>query len=98
MSYYLYKGLKKPLIIFGLKDKYIYQAGGTIVSGFIIGAILSKIVGILGLLLGFGLMGLAVYLIFKRQDKKGLYNKTINNNEIHIYSPKIKHKKISKLR
>ncbi|CAA7197002.1 DUF4133 domain-containing protein [Chryseobacterium potabilaquae] len=90
MGYYLYKGLKKPLVFFGLKDKYIYQAVGTVVGGFISAAILSSFLGIFGSILGLGLGGLVIGGIYKKQDKKGLYNKTKNHRELHIFPKKFK--------
>jgi hypothetical protein len=48
MGFYLYKGLKKPLIFFGLKGKYIFYAVGVIGSGVIAALILSKF-GLLGI-------------------------------------------------
>lgn len=84
MGFYLYKGLKKPLIFFGLKGKYIIYAVGVIGVGVIAALILSKF-GLLGSLLGLALTAGGVFLIFKRQDKYGLYNKTKNFDEILIF-------------
>jgi predicted phage tail protein len=84
MGFYLYKGLKKPLIFFGLKGKYIIYAVGVIGVGVVAALILSKF-GLLGSLLGLALTAGGVFLIFKRQDKYGLYNKTKNSDEILIF-------------
>ena len=46
MGFFLYKGLKKPLVFFGLKDKYIYYAMGTAVGGLFCAAIFSSLIGI----------------------------------------------------
>ena len=51
MGYYLYKGLKKPLVFFGLKGKYIIYAVAVIGAGVVAALILSKL-GLLGSLLG----------------------------------------------
>jgi hypothetical protein len=51
MGYYLYKGLKKPLVFFGLKGKYIILCSRCHRSGVIAAFILSKF-GLLGSLLG----------------------------------------------
>jgi hypothetical protein len=45
-TYFLYKGLKKPLVFKGLKGKYIYYAGGSFVGTMILGVILSKIIDV----------------------------------------------------
>jgi len=84
MGFYLYKGLKKPLVFFGLKGKYIFYAVGVIGVGVIAALILSKF-GLLGSLLGIAVTAGGVYLIFKRQDKHGLYAKTKNFNQILIF-------------
>lgn len=84
MGYFLYKGLKKPLIFFGLKDKYIYIAMASAIGGLITVAILSSIFGIFGMIVGAVLGGSGVFLSYKTQDRKGLYNKTKNEEELHI--------------
>ena len=93
MGFYLYKGLKKPLVFFGLKGKYIFYAVGVIGGGVIAALIISKF-GLLGSLLGLTVTAGGVYLIFKRQDKYGLYDKTKNFNQIFIFPKRLKHKKI----
>lgn len=85
MKYYLYKGLKKPLVFFGLKGKYIYWALGVLATDLILTAIVSTIGGLIGTLITLGIGGGAVYFIYQIQDKKGLYNKTKNHNEIYVY-------------
>ena len=93
MGFYLYKGLKKPLVFFGLKGKYIFSALGVIVGGVIAALILSKF-GLLGSLIGLALTGGGVYLIFRRQDKNGLYTKTKNFNQVLIFPKKINNKRL----
>ncbi|WP_126652231.1 DUF4133 domain-containing protein [Chryseobacterium aureum] len=95
MGFYLYKGLKKPLVFFGLKGKYIFYAVGVIGGGVIAALILSKF-GLLGSLLGLVVTGAGVYLIFKRQDKHGLYDKTKNFDEIFIFPKKLSNKRLLK--
>lgn len=90
MGYFLYKGLKKPLVFFGLKDKYIFYAIGSVVGTFLLVAILSTIIGGFGLLVGAIVGGISLWLTFKMQDTKGLYTKTKNNNELHIFPVNIK--------
>ena len=70
MGFYLYKGLKKPLVFFGLKDKYIYYALASAVGGLIGAAVFSSFLGILGTFLGLALGGGGVGIIYKIQDKK----------------------------
>ncbi|MDQ8749922.1 DUF4133 domain-containing protein [Elizabethkingia miricola] len=93
MGFYLYKGLKKPLVFFGLKGKYIFYAVGVIGGGVIAALILSKF-GLLGSLLGLAVTGGGVYLIFKRQDAHGLYAKTKNFDQILIFPKKINNKRL----
>ena len=93
MGFYLYKGLKKPLVFFGLKGKYIFYAVGVIGSGVIAALILSKF-GLLGSLLGLVVTAGGVYFIFKRQDKYGLYDKTKNFNQIFIFPKRFNNKKL----
>ena len=52
MEFYLYKGLKKPLVLFGLKDKYIYQALACAAFGIICLAALPSLIGWIGFLIG----------------------------------------------
>jgi hypothetical protein len=98
VGYFLYKGLKKPLVFFGLKDKYIFYAIGSIVGTFLLVAILSTIMGAFGLLIGAIIGGICLWLTFKIQDSKGLYNKTKNENELHIFPVNIKNGKHLKKR
>ncbi|MGQ1928989.1 DUF4133 domain-containing protein [Ornithobacterium rhinotracheale] len=93
MAYYLYKGLKKPLVFFGLKGKYVYRALLSGIVGIVTLAILSKIIGIMGVLIGLGIGGGGIWFCFHSQDKKGLFNKTKNNEELHIFPKKLKIKK-----
>lgn len=93
MGFYLYKGLKKPLVFFGLKGKYIIYAVGVIGGGVIAALILSKF-GLLGSLLGMAATAGGVYVLFKRQDKYGLYDKTKNFNQIFIFSKKFNNKRL----
>lgn len=95
MGFYLYKGLKKPLVFFGLKGKYIIYAVGVIGAGIISALVLSKF-GLLGSLLGLAVTAGGVYLIFKRQDKHGLYDKTKNFDQILIFPKKLDNKKLLK--
>ena len=95
MGYYLYKGLKKPLVFFGLKGKYIFYAVGVVGAGVVAALILSKF-GLLGSLLGLAVTAGGVYLIFRRQDKNGLYDKTKNFDQIFIFPKKLNNKRFLK--
>ena len=95
MGFYLYKGLKKPLVFFGLKGKYIFYAVGVIGGGVISALVLSKF-GLLGSLLGLAITAVGVYFIFKRQDKYGLYDKTKNFNQILIFPKRLDSNKLLK--
>ena len=93
MGYYLYKGLKKPLVFFGLKGKYIIYAVADIGAGVVAALILSKF-GLLGSLLGLLVTAGGVYLIFKKQDKNGLYDKTKNFDQIFIFPKRFNNKRL----
>ena len=54
------------------------------IGGLITVAILSSIFGIFGMIVGAVLGGSGVFLSYKTQDRKGLYNKTKNEEELHI--------------
>ena len=95
MGFYLYKGLKKPLVFFGLKGKYIFYAVGVIGGGIISALVLSKF-GLLGSLLGLAVTAGGVYFIFKRQDKYGLYDKTKNFDQILIFPKRLDSNKLLK--
>ncbi|HBV15441.1 DUF4133 domain-containing protein [Chryseobacterium carnipullorum] len=95
MGFYLYKGLKKPLVFFGLKGKYIFYAVGVIGGGVISALVLSKF-GLLGSLLGLAVTAGGVYFIFKRQDKYGLYDKTKNFDQILIFPKRLDSNKLLK--
>lgn len=76
-----------------MKDKYIYYAGGSIIIGLIVGGILSNIIGFMGTLTGFSIVGVGIWYTFHLQEKKGLYNKTKNTGEIHIFPNRFKYQK-----
>lgn len=95
MGYYLYKGLKKPLVFFGLKGKYIIYAVAVISAGVVAALVLSRF-GLLGSLLGLVATAGGVYLIFGRQDKHGLYDKTKNFDQIFIFPKRLSNNKILK--
>ena len=95
MGFYLYKGLKKPLVFFGLKGKYIFYAVGVIGGGVVAALILSKF-GLLGSLGGIAVTVGGVYFIFKRQDKYGLYDKTRNFDQILIFPKRLHNNKLLK--
>ncbi|MEN2436257.1 DUF4133 domain-containing protein [Weeksellaceae bacterium A-14] len=93
MGYYLYKGLKKPLVFFGLKGKFIFYAVGVVGGGVVAALILSKF-GLLGSLFGLAVTGGGVYLIFRRQDKNGLYDKTKNFDQVMIFPKRFNKRKL----
>jgi hypothetical protein len=94
-GFFLYKGIKKPLVFKGLRGKYIYQGAGTFVGTLVLGIILSNILGFFfGLLIALGIGAFLIWKIFHNQRVKGLYDKTKNFNEIHIIRNRIKNKKL----
>ena len=54
-------------------------------SGGVIAALILSKFGLLGSLLGLAVTAGGVYLIFKRQDKMVLYDKTKNFNQVFIF-------------
>ena len=86
IEFNLYKSLKKPLVFFGFKDKYIFYALGGILAGFVVGTILSTIIG-------FILSGGAIWYAQHLQKTIGLYAKTKNKGEIHIFPNRFKYKR-----
>ncbi len=89
-TYKIYKGLKQPLVFFGLKDKYIYYAIGIVAATLFSGLIISSLAGALYALLPLVGGAAGIYYLFYLQDHKGLYRKTKNNNEIIIITSQFK--------
>ena len=58
---------------------------GCVALGLVLSGVLGSFMGIWGTLLGLGIGGLGFWGMFKIQDSKGLYNKTKNNAELHIF-------------
>lgn len=85
MSYPLFRGIGKPLVLFGLKDRFIYQAIGGAALGLVSAVVLSLPLGFLGMLLGLGLGGGLILWTYKRQDKKGLYQKEKTSDQLLVY-------------
>ena len=91
MDFYLYKGLKKPLVLFGLKNKYIFYALCAAALGVIGLAVLPSLIGFFfGIILGAAIGGAGIWYVFYLQDNKGLYQKQKNNEEIHIFPKRFK--------
>ena len=89
-GFFLYKGLKKPLVFKGLAGKYIYYAAGSFGATLILSGVLGSLMGTFkGLLLAVTVGGLSIFNTFRLQKKYGLYKKT-RNNEIFIISPSMK--------
>lgn len=90
MGFKLYKGLKKPLVLFGLEGKYIYYALGVVVTALFVGGGLNSFFGFyataVGIIIGLG----GIWLIFHLQDTKGLYNKNKTKHELLIVHKKLK--------
>jgi len=94
-GFFLYKGLKKPLVFKGLKGKYIYQGAGAFIGTLVGSIILSKILGFLfGLIIAVGIGSFIIWNTYRKQRVNGLYNKTKNFNEIHIMRNRAKNKKL----
>lgn len=90
-GFFLYKGLKKPLVFKGLAGKYIYYAAGAFGGTLLLSGILSSILGtFIGLLVALVVGGLSIYNTFRLQKKYGLYKKTRNDNQIFIIEPSMK--------
>ena len=63
------------------------------IGGGVIAALILSKFGLLGSLLGLVVTAGGVYLIFKKQDKNGLYNKTKNFGQLFIFPKRLKNKK-----
>ena len=63
---------------------------GCVALGLVLSGVLGSFMGIWGTLLGLGIGALGFWGMFKIQDSKGLYNKTKNNDELHIIIGKSK--------
>lgn len=98
MGFYLYKGLKKPLTFFGMKGKYIYYSVGAIGGGLILGMILKTFIGLLGMVIAIIIGGGCLWWVIRLQDTKGLYDKTKNDGEIHIFPKRFIYKQIKTLK
>lgn len=61
------------MVFFGLKDRYIYWALGALVAGLVFSVVLSLFLDLIGLVLGLLIAGSLLVLVFKWQEKKGLY-------------------------
>jgi len=66
---------------------------GSAVGGLVTIAILSSLFGIFGMLIGAAIGGTGIFLSYKTQDAKGLYNKTKNEGELHIMPIKFRNVK-----
>jgi len=66
---------------------------GCVASGLVLSGVLGSFMGIWGTLLGLGIGALGFWGMFKIQDSKGLYNKTKNNDELHIFPKRFNIKK-----
>ncbi len=76
--YNSYKGLQRPLELFGLKGRYIsIGIGGATIAliTLVVASIVSSI--FIGLLLGFSIIGFTAFYISKNSSK-GLYKKNID--------------------
>lgn len=76
MGYYLYKGLKKPLVFFGLKGKYIFYAVGVIGGGVIAALVLSKF-GLLGSLFEENTSRLCLGVNEEKFEKRMVFHNTM---------------------
>ena len=66
---------------------------GSAVGGLVLIAILSSLFGLFGMIIGAAIGGTGIFLSYKTQDSKGLYNKTKNEGELHIMPTKFRNVK-----
>lgn len=85
MKYPVFRGIQKPLILFGLKDKYIYQAVGMAALGLLLAVVLSLFLGLWGTLIGLAIGAVLVQRIYQRQDRRGMYPKAKLKPELFVY-------------
>lgn len=90
MEYEIFRGVKKPLLLFGLKDHYIYWAFGLAATGAILAIVLSSLIGFIGLFLGLGFCVGGILFTYRRQTKIGLHRKTRNENCLYVRSSRMR--------
>jgi hypothetical protein len=74
-TFNVYRGLQKPLILFGMKGQNIYWGAGTFLTTVIaVGIGLSFFGFLVGLIMGCGTAGIGAYKI-SQNIKKGLHNR-----------------------
>lgn len=89
----IYRGVQRPIMFKELKGRFIYIGGGVLAGSLVLLLILSKIIGIvLGFLSGIGIAFFGLFLVYKEQ-KKGLYKKTNDDNKIFIVKNRMKFKR-----
>jgi len=86
----IYRGLKKPLLLFGLKDKYIYQAISLGASGALLAIVLSSFLGLMGLVIGLLLAAGSIAAVYKLQERFGLHRKTKNEKTLYVYPSRMR--------
>ncbi|MHA6727118.1 DUF4133 domain-containing protein [Chryseobacterium sp. A301] len=89
MEFEIFRGVKKPLLLLGLKDHYIYWAFGLAATGAGLAIVLSSLIGLMGLFLGLGFSAAGILFTFRRQTKVGLYRKTRNENFLYVRASRI---------
>jgi hypothetical protein len=85
-TYPLFKGLQRPLVFKMFKGKYIYWAMGSIVTGIVVGGVISATISsVIGILSMAGISAPLLLFVIAKQ-KKGLHSKYTFKG-ILIYSP-----------
>jgi mannitol-specific phosphotransferase system IIBC component len=95
MKYPLYKGLQHPLVFKMFKGKYIYWALGSIIAGIVTGGIISATVSSVVGIMCMALISAPLLLFVITKQKKGLHTKNKYTGAL-IHSPKffpVKHEK-----
>lgn len=74
-EYSIYKGLQKPLVYKGFKGKYVYWALATVISGVMLGGLISAILGIMAGAFTMAIIFCGGISYTSQEQRKGLHNK-----------------------
>ncbi len=85
-EYAIYKGLQRPLVFKMFKGKFIYYAAGVLVGGIIIAGLITAIVSSIVGLVGLFILTVPGLLFVLNKQKEGLHGKK-REKAIFIHKP-----------
>lgn len=77
-EYPIYKGLQRPLVFKVFRGRYIYWGAGAIIGGVVGGMLAGAVIGPLAGIFTLCLVSLPLLHFTLQQQKKGLYDKRVN--------------------